>query len=185
MPTIPKKRLLVYAAAGLLVLAVGVDRPVWPCVRPAACRRRGWSWMSPGRRPRLQSSTWPAGSAIPGPAVSTTASSTDRHRGRADLRPGGRRRTAAGRLSGAARRPGVPGRHAGRRLQRGGRPGGGALGRPVERRLQALHPAARGDHGRGRRSPRIPARQGAGARRRAGRSRSTRPPWRSSIPFPG
>ncbi len=74
MPTIPKKRLLVYAAAGLLVLAVGMIG-LLVMRAPAGVQTEGMALDVSGAQAEAGSSAWPAGPTIPAPAVSTTASS--------------------------------------------------------------------------------------------------------------
>lgn len=76
MPTIPKKRLLVYAGAGFLVLAIGAIG-LLTMHSPGGAQTQGIvldvSGAQAGAGP---GSTWPAGSTISAPVVSTTASST-------------------------------------------------------------------------------------------------------------
>jgi competence protein ComEA len=79
MATIPKKRLLVYAAAGLLVLmvgAVGLLAMRSPGGVPGGVRTEGMVLDVSGAQTGAEGSAWPAGSAIPAPAVSATASTT-------------------------------------------------------------------------------------------------------------
>ena len=71
---VPKKRLLVYAAAGLVVLAVGMIG-LLAMRASAGVQTEGMVLDVSGAQAEAQSSAWPAGSAIPAPAVSTTASS--------------------------------------------------------------------------------------------------------------
>ena len=75
MATIPKKRLLVYAAAGLLVLVVGAVG-LLAMRSPGGVQTEGMVLDVSGTQAEAGGSVWPAGSAIPAPAVATTASST-------------------------------------------------------------------------------------------------------------
>lgn len=75
MATIPKKRLLVYAAAGLLVLTVGAIG-LLAMRSPGAVQTEGMVLDVSGAQAGAEGSDWPAGSALPAPVVSTTASST-------------------------------------------------------------------------------------------------------------
>jgi competence protein ComEA len=75
MATIPKKRLFVYAAAGLLVLVVGAIG-LLAMHPPGGVQTQGMALDVSGMQADAEGSAWPAGPAIPTPAVSTTASST-------------------------------------------------------------------------------------------------------------
>jgi competence protein ComEA len=76
MPTIPKKRLLVYAAAGLIVLIVGAAGLV--AMRPAGgLRTEGMVLSLSGPQAEAkEGGAWPADSAIPTPGAPSTSSST-------------------------------------------------------------------------------------------------------------
>jgi competence protein ComEA len=76
MSTIPKKRLLVYAAAGLIVLVVGAAGLV--AMRPAGgLRTEGMVLSVSGPQAEgKEGSAWPADSVIPTLDVSSTSSST-------------------------------------------------------------------------------------------------------------
>jgi competence protein ComEA len=75
MATIPKKRLLVYAAAGLLVLTIGAIG-LLAMRSPGGVQTDGMVLDVSGAQTEAEGSALPAGSAIPAPAVSTTASSS-------------------------------------------------------------------------------------------------------------
>ena len=145
MPTIPKKRLLVYAGAGFLVLAIGAIG-LLTMHSPGGAQTQGIvldvSGAQAGAGP---GSTWPAGSTISTPVVSTTASSTTS--------------TEAPliyvQVAGAVRRPGVYQVASDARAFQAVMQAGGFTedadqqavpsGRPFERRVQAIHPAPRRD----------------------------------------
>jgi competence protein ComEA len=75
MATIPKKRLLVYAIAGLLVLVVGAFG-LSAMRSPGSAQTEGVVLDVSGAQAGAEGLVWPAGSATAPPAVSTTASST-------------------------------------------------------------------------------------------------------------